>query len=421
MSEKPIPHLFGLLVQIFIIISLATTSIRAQEWARFRGSNGNGLAEGTGIPVKWTEEDIIWKVTLPEKGHSSPILWGKRIFLSCADSQTAKRTLICLSTSDGAILWQREYEGKPFKKNSDNNYAATSAATDAERVYFCWMAVDESYLLALDHDGKEIWKVALGSFQSAHGGGASPIVFEDMVILPVDQEGPESFIIAVDRATGQTRWKTPRKSTSAAASTPCIYQSAGKSAQVIVSSRTEGVAGLDAKTGQVLWKLSDVLPRRVVASPVVAAGDLILANCGEGGKGLVMVAIRPGDKDTSASIVYQVKTNAPYVPTPLVVGKKMFLWTDSGTVSCLEAESGKVLWQDRLTNTSYYSSPIHINDRIYNVSKRGEMLVVSAGNNFELLGRTPLGENSFATPAVAGGRLYIRTLTHLLCVGAKPQ
>ncbi|MDD4869146.1 MAG: PQQ-binding-like beta-propeller repeat protein [Kiritimatiellae bacterium] len=405
---------------VCLILSSVLNVAHGQEWTRFRGSNGSGLAEGKDIPVKWTEKDLIWKVTLPDKGHSSPILWGNRIFLSCADSQTAKRTLVCINAGDGATLWQKEYEGKSFKKNRDNNYAAASAATDAERVYYCWMAPDESYLLALDHDGKEIWKKALGSFQSAHGGGASPIVFEDMVILPVDQEGPESFIIAVDRATGQTRWKTPRKSTSAAASTPCIYQSAGKPAQVILSSRTAGVTGLDTKTGQLLWELSKVLPLRVVASPVVA-GDLVLANCGTGGKGLVMVAIRPGDKDTPASMVYQVKTNAPYVPVPLVVGKKLFLWTDVGTVSCLEAKNGKVLWQDRLADTSYYSSPVHINGRIYNVSKRGEMLVISAGDKFELLGRTPLGEDSFATSAVAHGRLYIRTLTHLMCVGAKPK
>ena len=388
-----------------------------QEWTRFRGPNGSGASDATTVPAAWTEKDVRWKVALPGPGHSSPVLWGDRIFVTCGDPESAKRTLLCLKAADGSILWRRDFDSAPTKQNTANSYATPTPAVDKDRVYVLW-ATEQNYpAIALTHDGKDVWRRDLGPFVSQHGHGASPIVFEDLLIVPNDQDGV-SFIAALDCATGKTRWQTERKSTKAAYSTPCILQREGGAAEIILSSHAHGITALDPKTGRVAWEMADAFPQRVVGSPVVAGG-LVLGNCGTGGAGMHVIAVRPpAAKDGKPAVAWKAAKPAPYVTMPVVSGGLVFLWTDTGTVLCVRLATGEEVWREKLGG-SYYASPVAVGGRIYNVSRTGEVVSLAAGEKYELLGRTPLGEATHATPAVAGGRMVLRTLTHLISVGGK--
>lgn len=400
---------------VFVVLVAAPLAAQAQEWTRFRGPNGSGVSTATTVPTSWTEADYNWKVELPGQGHSSPVVWGHKLFLTSAEEDGARRLALCVDTSSGKILWQREFPFGSPKKHLQNSYASSTPAVDAERVYFA-LADDEHYLLkACDHDGNDVWQYDLGPFQSQHGSGTSPIVYEDMVLLGNDQDGP-SYLLALDRRTGEKRWQAPRKSAVVAYSTPCVYQPAGGPPELIFLSEAHGVTSLDPHSGQVNWEFS-AFDKRTVSSPVIA-GDLILGACGSGAGGNYVAAVRPGKGSEAPEEVYRVKKSAPYVPTSVAKGDLVFLWGDAGVVSCIEAADGEVVWQKRIGG-NYSGSPICVGEALLNVSADGEVVVLRAGRAFEELGRMPLGEEFRSSPSVAGGRLYLRTVSHLFSIGGK--
>jgi outer membrane protein assembly factor BamB len=406
---------------LVLVLFLASTARGlAQEWTRFRGPNGSGLSAAKTIPSKWTEQDINWKVALPGPGHSSPVLWGDRVFLTSGDDRTNQLWVVCVSASQGNILWQKPFPLKPYHKNGNNSVASGTAAVDDQRVYVCWSDPQRLTLMALDHAGNPIWDRDLGPYVSQHGGGASPIVFQDMVILANEQDG-QSFLIAVDAATGKTRWKTPRKTTRACYATPCVFQPKDGRLELIFASQAHGVYGVEPENGKVLWELADAFDKRVVSSPVVAGG-LIIAACGAGEGGNYLVAVRPGEPGThqKAELAYTIRKSAPYVPTSVCLGKLLFLWADDGVVSCVQAASGEVTWQERL-GKHFFSSPVCVDDRLFCVSTTGDVMVIAASDRFKLLATNPLGETTHSTPAVAGGRMYIHTSKHLVSIGGRAE
>jgi outer membrane protein assembly factor BamB len=287
---------------------------------------------------------------------------------------------------------------------------------DEHRVYVCWTTPERFTFAAFDQDGKPVWEKDLGPFASQHGGGVSPVVFGDKVILANQQDGG-SFILAVDAATGVTRWQTPRQTTEAGYATPCLYDPGDGRALLVFVSHSHGFSGIDPANGEVVWELPEVFDKRVVSSPVLAAG-LIIGACGSGEGGNYLLAARPGDPKAGKppEVAYTVRRAAPYVPTSLCVGPLLFLWGDDGTVSCLEAATGEVKWQERL-GKHYFGSPVCVDGRLFAVSTSGEVAVVRAADHFELLARNPLGETTHSTPAVAGGRMYIHTNKHLFSIG----
>lgn len=408
----------ALTVAVGLGVAAAACGAAEAEWSRFRGPNGQGVSDAATIPATWTEKDYNWKVELPGGGHSSPVVWGDRLFVTSADAESAKRILLCLKAADGTTLWKREYESKPCPLNGLNSYAVTTPAVDAQRVYMAWGTPDEQPVVALDHDGKDLWRRDLGPFQSQHGHGPSLIAMGATVIVPNDQLG-KSFLAALDAATGKTLWETERNSRRAAYSTPCVYQADGRAAELIFTSTAHGITSVDPVTGKVNWEAGDVFPERVVSSPVVAGG-LILGTCGTAGKGRSVVAVRPPAKGSAAAaeVAWELKKDAPYVPTSVCRGGLVFTWTEGGVVQCLRAATGEPVWRERVDG-NYYASPVCVGGRIYNVSTKGDVVVVDAAEQFKLLGRNPLGEKSHATPAVAAGRMYLRTWSHLICIGGK--
>jgi outer membrane protein assembly factor BamB len=186
---------------------------------------------------------------------------------------------------------------------------------------------------------------------------------------------------------------------------------------LIFTSHTHGVAALDPDSGRVLWELADLFDKRVVSSPVLAAG-LIVGACGSGGGGNYLVAVRPGGPEKKPEVAYTVRKSAPYVPTSVCVGERLFLWSDGGIVSCVQAASGEMKWQERVGG-NYFSSPVWVDGRLFCVSTKGEVVVVDASDRFQVLARNPLGEVTHSTPAVAGGRMYIHTTKSLISVGGR--
>jgi outer membrane protein assembly factor BamB len=402
-----------------VLLSICTAQFSAgQEWTRFRGPNGEGQSDADTIPLKWTSNDYKWRVKLPGIGHSSPVVQGERIFVTSAVEADATRIIRCLRTSDGGLIWKREFASTTHPKNQNNNYAVSTPALDASRVYLTWATPQEYTVVALTQDkGADVWRRNLGPFESEHGFGSSPTLFDGAVIVPNDQLGPSS-VIALDSATGETRWKTDRQSVKAAFSTPCIYRPDGGSPQLILTSTAHGITSLDPKTGKLNWELP-IFKERVVGSPAVASG-LIFASAGTGGGGRQMVAVRPGipEKGTEAKVAYEIVGSLPYVPTSVASGDLIFLWNDQGIVTCMDAPTGKIHWRERVEG-KYFGSPIRVGNRIYCISREGDMVVVAASKAFELLARVGLEEPSNATPVVDGGVMYLRTLTHLMAIGGK--
>lgn len=392
-------------------------SASGQEWTRFRGPNGSGWGVAPQFPAELSEKSFLWKIALPGSGHSSPVVWGDRVFVTVNPPNTTTRVIVCVNAADGKTLWQKEYATGGYHLHADNNYAAATPAVDAAHVYFHWASPTDSGLVALDQkDGREVWKVALGPFISDHGPGTSPIVFEDMVLLNFDQDRPTSALLAMEAKTGRERWRWVHEGTKHSASTPCIFTPKSGAPQVITESFSTGLVANDAHTGALLWQLPKLMPKRCVASPFVTPGGLIVAQCGEGRAESFVEVVRPAADGKTAEPAYQVLRVGGYVPTGLAVGDLLFLWKENGLVTCLRAATGEQLWSERVEGP-FYGSPVCVNGRLYNMTMRGDLVILAASEKFQPPQRLALGEGSNATPAISGGRMYLRTFTHLISVG----
>ncbi len=382
-----------------ITIALAVCALRgaAQEWTRFRGPNGTGISYAKTIPSRISDSNINWKVELPGTGHSSSVLWGERIFLTTTGDKSGGLFVLCLSAKDGRLLWRRDFPLTPFARHQFNSFAASTPAVDAERVFVVWNEPEHFKLAALNHDGKVAWQRDFGSFVSQHGCGVSPIVFGNKVILGNEQDDEKfvrestrsgkSFVVAVDAAHGKTLWETPRRSTVVSYSTPCVYEP----------------------------------DKRTVSSPIIA-GNIILGSCGSGGGGSFVTAINAGNAGAGRNpkLAYQIKKSAPYVPTGIAANGLVWLWSDGGIVTCLDAPTGSIHYQERVGG-NYFGSPVWVDGRLFCVSTAGELVVLEASRRFNVLHRYPLNELCHSTPAVALGRMFIHTERHLISLGGATQ
>jgi outer membrane protein assembly factor BamB len=418
-------HLGAGLTTLVLLVLAAEAG--AQEWTRFRGPNGTGISTAKGVPVKWSEQDFAWRVPIAGRSDGQPVFWGDKVFLSSSQDEGRERLMICLSKADGKELWVKKFPLAPRGKKEGNNptFAASTPAVDKDRVVALFADPQQFLVKAWDHSGKELWTVNLGPYVAPHGMGTSPIFYEDKVIVPNDQDGP-SFVVALDAKSGKTVWKTPRRpgppagaGGSTAYGTPCVLQREGASAELLFMARSHGLYSLDAKTGAPRWEAA-VFNLRCVASPVVV-GDLVIGSCGQGGgAGNMLAAVKLGGKGdvTSSHQAYTITKATPYVPTPIALGDRLYIISDAGIASCVEAPTGRVLWSERVTG-DVFASPIMVDGKIYCGSKTGECAVWEAADQFKVVSKNPLGEGTHTPACVDGNRLYFKTFTHLVCVGGK--
>lgn len=415
-----LPRVFTLRMALALLLVCSLCSVTvAQEWTRFHGPNGQGHSEGVTVPAKWTSGDYAWTANLPGIGNSSPTLWGKLLFVMSANPDDATRYLLCFDADSGKELWRKSYASRPHHLHNRNSYASCTPACDAERVYFAWSSDDETTLVALDHSGEQLWEKSLGPWVSQHGFGTSPAVYDGVVYLNANQEGEQlpagvepgtSFLYAFDAAKGTELWRLPCESSKLSYSVPCVVTNAGGKKELVCTSTSEGMFAVDPKTGEMIWNL-DVFEQRTVSSPI-AAGGMLFGSTGSGGGGNYLVAIKPGASPEEA---YRVKGLVPYVPTSVADDELMYLFNDKGIVSAMELKTGEIVWQERIGG-EFSGSPILLGDRILMVNDAGEALVLKAGREFELLGKTSLGQPTRATPAVANGMIFLRTDSKLLCL-----
>ncbi len=411
---------------LILTLVLPWTESSAQEWTRFRGPNGSGISLATGIPITWTDSDYNWQIDFPVQGSSSPVLWGRQIFLTGDDAENGHRSLLCIDADSGQIQWQRDYTFDHHYLHRDNDFASATPCVDQDGVIVVWSTPEQVLMIALGLDGTEQWRRDLGPFKGLHGTASSPIIADGLVVFANDQMDPnrffstsrgagKSFLIALDRTTGEMRWKIDRKTELAGYATPCIRR-VGDRAEAIFTSTAHGITAVDLHSGEISWEIDQLWDDRTVSSPQLY-GDLVFGSFGQGLSGQRFVAVRPEKPgSTKGELVYDVTKSVPLVPSFIVKDDLLFLWTDSGVVTCLDAASGKVHWRERVDG-DFYSSPVWIEGRLYGISKRGEVIVLAASKEFEELGRVGLGEMTFATPAIADGVVYLRTQSRLFSLG----
>ncbi|MFH1264282.1 MAG: PQQ-binding-like beta-propeller repeat protein [Planctomycetota bacterium] len=410
-------RILGSVLGCWLAVALCGEVGAQEEWTRFRGPDGTGISTAKSIPVAFGESDYRWNVELPGSGHSSPVLWGEKIFLTCETPEEGERLVMCLAAADGRVLWTFKDTFEPYRNHRFNSFAASTPAVDADRVYISWVSGETFIVLALDHDGSQVWKRTMGDFKAMFGAGASPIVLDGVVIMGNDHAGESCFLIGLDAATGETRWELPRRTGLTSYVTPAVYRPDDGPVEVIFVSPAHGVTGVDPRTGKVNWELGGLFKLKNVASPVIA-GELVFASGGQGAGGTESAVVRRGDGPSGRKPeqAHVIPSGLPYVPTPVVFGKHLFLWSDRGIVTCVEAATGTQMWQEEVGG-QYFSSPICVDGRLYGVSKKGEVVVLHATPEYQLLAKSQLPEGSYATPAVANGCVYFRTFGRLICVG----
>ena len=418
------------LALLFLLLPCVESS--AQDWTRFRGPNGSGISTATNFPLKWTADDYNWQIDLPVMGSSSPVLWGMRLYLMGDHSDGRQRSVLCINADRGRILWRRDY---PVKRHGflhwDNDFTSATPCVDEHGVILVWSSPEQLQVTALSLDGEKMWQRELGPYKGLHGSSNSPILAGGMVVLANDQMDPKrfdwylpkgtnmdpgkSFLIGLDRKTGKTRWKVDRRSELAGYATPCIRRSGGRT-EVVFSSTAHGITAVDLKSGRISWEIDGIWDNRTVSSPQLF-GDLVFGSFGKGLSGQRLVAVRPEKPGSrKGELVYDIRKSVPLVPCFVVKDGLLYLWTDSGIVTCVDAATGKEHWRERVGG-EFYSSPIWIEGRLYCISKYGQIVVLAASKKFEVLARMELDEKTFATPAVANGVMFLRTQSRLYSVG----
>jgi outer membrane protein assembly factor BamB len=389
----------------------------AQDWPEFRGPTGQGHAATTRLPLEWSAtQNVAWKQPVPGRGWSSPSLSGARLFLTAAAGEAgdSKRTLraICLDEPTGRILWDvalfdQDAAAAP-RIHAKNSHASPTPLVADGRVY---VHFGHQGTACLNLDGKVIWKNNELAYSPVHGNGGSPILAGNKLVFSCDG-GNDPFIVALDKSTGKVTWKTPRVTTAKKTfsfSTPLLITVNGR--QQIISPGSGAVCALDPQTGKEIWRARYGEGYSVIPRPVLGHGMIFI---GTGYDTPIVMAIRvDGTGDvTDTHVAWTLKKGAPNTPSLLLVGAEVYMVSDGGIASCVDAKTGTVHWQERVGG-NYSASPVFANGRIYFQNEEGIGVVVRAGKEFQKLASNDLGERSLASYAVAEDAFYIRTEQHL--------
>ncbi len=405
----------------------------AENWPGWRGPSGDGISSEKNLPTHWSNtENIAWKTSITGEGHSSPIVWEDRVFLTTSLSERNERRLLCLNRLDGKTLWERVVVNSPPESiHRLNSRASSTPATDGERVYVNFMLAKGEEIIApnvsskrlitpgrivvaaYDFAGTEKWKTDVGDFISAHGFNSCPVLFEDLVIINGDHDG-DAYIVALDCGTGKERWRTMRENKTRSYVTP-IIRKIGERTQMILSGSL-CVASYDPRTGKRHWIIGG--PTEQFIASMVYNGEYVFVTGGYPQRHILAINPNGTGNVTETHVAWRTNNGAAYVPSPIVSGNHLLIVADSGVAHCFDAKSGKRLWRERL-GSGHSPSPVLANGVVYCLSDQGEATVFRLGDQFELISKNDLGEPVSASPAISQGQLFIRSHKALYCIGKK--
>ncbi|MGQ0636839.1 MAG: outer membrane protein assembly factor BamB family protein [Planctomycetaceae bacterium] len=434
----------------FVCFASASVVSAGENWPRFRGPDATGVADDAHFPDRWSEtENVAWKADIPGRGWSSPIVWGRRVFLTTAvgNVPAAKKGLyfggerrappegeqswrvLCLDLNDGKVLWEKTaHQGKPpLPLHIKNSYASETPVTDGERL--CVMFGNLG-LYCYDLDGQPLWSTPIEPRKTrlAWGPASSPVLFDDRLIYVNDNQ-EESYLAAINTHTGKEEWRLSREE-GTNWSTPYVWRNAQRAE--LVTAGTNGVRSYDA-AGELLWELEG-MSSITIGAPYSADGLLFVSSGYVMDRNRPLYAIRPGaqgditlpdDEDQSEFIAWRLRNEAPYNPSTLVYRGRVYVLYDKGLLACFDATTGAAIYgggngKKRIPNgRAFTASPWASDGKVFCLNEDGETFVFAAGDEFKLLHTNRLGddETSLATPAIVGDRLLIRTEGRLYCIG----
>ena len=409
------PHGLALAVASLLAWFLSIGTARSEDWPGWRGPRGDGTSLQRGLPTTWdvpAGKNVAWKAEVPGRGHSSPIVFGDHIFLATAFEDRQERALCSFDRRTGKLFWQQTVLKAPLEGKHDlNSYASSTPATDGQSVYVAFVDGDQMAVAAYDFSGQQQWLVRPGSFSSKHGFCSCPVVFEETVLVNGDHDG-DSYLVALNRRTGETVWKIPRDNHTRSYCTPIIREIDGRTQMIL--SGDQCVASYDPRTGRRHWVIDG--PTEQFVASIVEGHGLLFMTCGFPEHHIL--AIRPDGLGnvTDTHIAWRETKGASYVPSPLAVGDYFLVVSDGGVCSCFEAMSGRRAWMQRL-GTHYSGSPVTADGLAYFTSDDGVTQVFRPADKFELLAENQLGEQCFSSPAISGGQIIFRGEKHLIAVG----
>jgi outer membrane protein assembly factor BamB len=407
---------------VWILSALALGSVavlRADNWPHWRGVAMNGISAEKEVPLTWSAtENVKWKTPLSGPGMSTPVVWGERIFLTQAlDKEGTRRALTCFSRADGKVLWQQvtEFTGpKEATYDGEPHYCSASPATDGERVVAFFASAG---LACYSMEGRPLWKKDLGRCEQIWGTASSPVIYKNLVLLNFGP-GERTFLIALDKKTGEEKWRvtvpgkfgTDQKDWMGSWSTPIIAPRAG--GDELIMAWPGEVRAYDPLTGKELWRCQGLGPL-AYTSPLVAPDTVVQAS---GFGGPVLAVRRGGTGDVTETHRLWREEKAPQrIGSGVIVGEHVYLFNENGVAECRELKTGKTLWKERATGSSW-SSLVAANSRLYATSQQGETVVFAAKPTFQVLARNPIGERTNSSLAVSEGELFLRTYNHLWCI-----
>lgn len=387
---------------------LLTAPLWAEDWPQFRGPGGQGHSPEKGLPTTWSEtKNVRWKSPIPGSGWSSPAIVGNRIYLTTATEKNASLRLLAIDTATGKIALDKEV----FRVSdvgpgihAKNSFASPTVIVQGDRLFVHFGFYGTA---CLNTKGEILWKQVL-KYEPQHGPGGSPALFEDLLIISCDGFDAQ-FVVALDAATGKIRWKTPRGKGNQAYTTPLVISVNGQ--PQVISPGAHHAYAYNPRTGKELWYIEYGDGFSNVPRPVYAHGLVYICS---GFFQPVLFAVRPQGQGnvTKSEVAWSFPRTVPLTPSPIVVGDELYMVSDNGVATCLDAKSGKLAWQHRIGG-NHSASPVFAGGKIYFLSEEGECTVITPGPAYQEVAKSEVGERTLASLAVSDGAIYLRGDRHL--------